>query len=132
MSQDLNYSLVGVLLAAMLDLPFATAVTSVKIEDGKVRVLRELEGGYQEEDILPLPCLLTVQSGINEPRYVSIMGIKRARTKELREVKVTLGEPTLVVERIYHPPVKKAEMLEGDASKIVDQLIEILKGRGLI
>ncbi|MHA1594284.1 MAG: electron transfer flavoprotein subunit beta/FixA family protein [Candidatus Baldrarchaeia archaeon] len=132
MSQDLNYSLVGVLLAAMLDLPFATAVTSVKIEDGKVRVLRELEGGYQEEDVLPLPCLLTVQSGINEPRYVSIMGIKRARTKELREVKVTLGEPTLVVERIYHPPIKKAEMLEGDAPKIVDQLIEILKSRGLI
>ncbi len=132
MSQDLNNSQVGVLLAAMLDLPFATAVTSVKVEDGKVRVTRELEGGYQEEVELPTPCVLTIQSGINEPRYVSIMGIKRAKTKEMKEVSVSPTLSTLEVEKMYLPPVKKAEMLEGDASQIAEKIIEILKDRGLI
>ena len=132
MSQDLNNTLVGVLLASMLDIPYATAVTSVKIEDGKVRVTRELEGGYQEEVELPTPCLLTVQSGINEPRYVSIMGIKRAKTKEIKEVSISPSISTLQVEKMYLPPVKKAEIITGDASQIAEKIIEILKDRGLI
>ncbi len=132
MSQDVNNSQVGVLLAAMLDLPFATAITSIKIENGKITATRELEGGYQEEIELPVPCLLTVQSGINEPRYVSIMGIKRAKTKEMREVTLTPSMSTLEIEKMYFPPVKKAEMLEGDPAKIAEKIIEILKDRGLV
>ncbi|OYT34729.1 electron transfer flavoprotein subunit beta [Archaeoglobales archaeon] len=132
MSQDVNNSQVGVLLAAMLDLPFATAITSIKIENGKITATRELEGGYQEEIELPVPCLLTVQSGINEPRYVSIMGIKRAKTKEMREVTLTPSMSTLEIEKMYFPPVKKAEMLEGDPTKIAEKIIEILKDRGLV
>lgn len=132
MSQDLNNAQVGVLLAAMLDLPFATAVTSLKFEDGKVRVTRELEGGYQEEAVLPIPCLLTIQSGINEPRYVSIMGIKRAKTKEMKEVSVSPTVSTVEIEKMYLPPVKKAEMITGDPSQVAEKIIEILKDRGLI
>lgn len=132
MSQDLNNAQVGVILAAMLDLPFATAVTDLNIEDGKVRVKRELEGGYLEEDELPIPCILTIQSGINEPRYVSIMGIKRAKSKEMKEVNVSPTISTLEIEKMYLPPVKKAEMIEGDASQIAEKLVEIFKERGLI
>ena len=132
MSQDLNNTLVGVLLASMLDIPYATAVTSVNIENGTVKVTRELEGGYSEEVELKMPCLLTVQSGINEPRYVSIMGIKRARTKEMKEVKVTPTVSTVELEKIYVPPVKKAEIITGDPSQVADKIIEILKDRGLI
>ena len=132
MSQDLNNTLVGVLLASMLDIPYATAVTSVNIENGTVKVTRELEGGYSEEVELKMPCLLTIQSGINEPRYVSIMGIKRARTKEMKEVKVTPTVSTVELEKIYVPPVKKAEIITGDPSQVADKIIEILKDRGLI
>ncbi len=132
MSQDLNNAQVGVLLAAMLDLPVATAVTEVNVEDGKVRVKRELEGGYLEDVELPTPCVLTIQSGINEPRYVSIMGIKRAKTKEMKEVNVSPSMSTLEIEKMYLPPVKKAEMIEGDPSQIAEKIIEILKERGLI
>lgn len=131
-SQDLNNALVGSLLAGMLELPFATAVTSVEVEDSSIRVRRELEGGYNEEVVLPLPCLITVQSGINEPRYVSIMGIKRAKTKELKEVALQPTSSTLEVERMYLPPVKKAEMIEGSADEVAKKLIEIFKERGLI
>ena len=132
MSQDLNNAQVGVLLAAMLDLPVATAVTELKVEDGKAIARRELEGGYLEEVELPIPCVVTVQSGINEPRYVSIMGIKRAKSKEMKEVSVAPSISTLEIEKMYLPPVKKAEMIEGDPSQIARKLIEILKERGLI
>ncbi|WP_456329699.1 electron transfer flavoprotein subunit beta/FixA family protein [Archaeoglobus sp.] len=132
MSQDLNNAQVGVLLAAMLDLPVATAVAQLKVEDGKVIARRELEGGYLEEVELPTPCVLTIQSGINEPRYVSIMGIKRAKSKEMKEVNVTPSISTLEIEKMYLPPVKKAEMIEGDPSQIAEKIIEILKERGLI
>ena len=132
MSQDLNNTLVGVLLASMLDIPYATAVTSVNIENGTVKVTRELEGGYSEEVELKMPCLLTIQSGINEPRYVSIMGIKRAKTKEIKEVSISPSISTLQVEKMYLPPVKKAEIITGDASQIAEKIIEILKDRGLI
>lgn len=132
MSQDLNNAQVGVILAAMLDLPIATAVAELKVEDGKVIAKRELEGGYLEEVELSTPCVLTIQSGINEPRYVSIMGIKRAKSKEMKEVSVSPSISTLEVEKMYLPPVKKAEMIEGDASQIAEKLIEILKERGLI
>ena len=132
MSQDYNNALVGTLLAGMLDVPFATAVTSISVEDGRVRVVRELEGGFGEENILPLPALLTIQSGINEPRYVSIMGIKRAKTKELKEVTVDAGEGIIQVDKVYVPPVEKAELIEGSPDKIAEKLVEILKDRGLI
>ena len=131
-SQDLNNALVGSLLAGMLGLPFATAVTALEIEDASIRVKRELEGGYNEEVVLPLPCLITVQSGINEPRYVSIMGIKRAKTKELKEVSLQPTTSTLEIEKMYLPPVKKAEMIEGSPDEVAKKLIEILKERGLV
>lgn len=132
MSQDLNNAQVGVLLAAMLDLPVATAVAELKVEDGKVIARRELEGGYLEEVELPTPCVLTIQSGINEPRYVSIMGIKRAKSKEMKEVSVSPSISTLEIEKMYLPPVKKAEIIEGDPSQIAEKIIQILKERGLI
>ncbi len=132
MSQDYNNALTGPILAGMLDIPFATAVTSINVEDGKIRVVRELEGGYGEENTLPLPALVTVQSGINEPRYVSIMGIKRAKTKELKEISVDAGEGRIEVERVYVPPVEKAELIEGSPEEIAEKLIGILKDRGLI
>ncbi|MBO8181938.1 MAG: electron transfer flavoprotein subunit beta/FixA family protein [Archaeoglobus sp.] len=131
-SQDLNNALVGSLLAGMLELPFATAVTALEVEDSSIRVKRELEGGYNEEVVLPLPCLITVQSGINEPRYVSIMGIKRAKTKELKEVTLQPTTSTLEIEKMYLPPVKKAEMIEGSPDEVAKKLIEILKERGLV
>jgi electron transfer flavoprotein beta subunit len=131
-SQDLNNALVGTLLAGMLEIPFATAVTALEVENSSVKVRRELEGGYNEEVILPTPCLVTIQSGINEPRYVSIMGIKRAKTKELKEVEVRSDVSTLEVEKMYFPPVKKAEMLEGSPEEVAKKLIELLKDRGLI
>ncbi|MDW7990186.1 MAG: electron transfer flavoprotein subunit beta/FixA family protein [Archaeoglobaceae archaeon] len=132
MSQDMNNALVGVLIAGMLNLPFATAVTAIEIKDKSVKVKREIEGGYQEISELPIPCLLTIQSGINEPRYVSVMGIKKAKTKEMREVNLMPKSKNVEVVKMYLPPVKKAELISGDPGQIASKLVSILKDRGLI
>jgi len=131
-SQDLNDCLVGPILAGMLRLSYATAVISVEFEDEGVRVKRELEGGFQEEVKLPLPCLLTVQTGINQPRYASMKGILRAKTKEMKESPVIPKSTTCEIEKLYFPEVKKAKRIEGSAEEVSSKLIEILKQRELL
>lgn len=131
-SQDLNNALVGPIVAGMLNLPYATAVISVKFEDNEVRIRRELEAGLEEEDTLPLPCLLTVQTGINEPRYPSMRGRVRAKTKEIKEVSVIPKSSTFEIKKLYFPTVKKGKMIEGSPEEVSIKLIEVLKDRGLL
>ncbi len=131
-SQDLNNALVGPLLARMLGLPYATAVTSVTFEDDSVSVMRELEGGFQEEDRLPFPCLLTVQTGINIPRYPSLRSIMKAKSREITEVPINSGSPTFEIEKIYFPTVKKGKMVTGSPEEVSSKLIEILKERKVL
>ena len=128
-SQDLNNALVGPVLAGMLDLPYATAVTSVKVEDEGVNIIRELEGGFEEEDNLKLPCLLTVQTGINTPKYASFKGIKEAKKKEVKEVTFTPDSSNLDIRKVYFPELKKGTKIEGSPEEVSVKVIEILKER---
>jgi electron transfer flavoprotein beta subunit len=131
-SQELNNALVGPILAGMLNLPYATAVKLITFEDTKVRIRRELEAGFEEEDTLPLPCLLTVQTGINEPRYPTTRATVRAKTKEIKEVSVTPKSPTFEIKKLYFPAVKKGKMIEGSPEDVSIKLIEVLKERGAL
>jgi electron transfer flavoprotein beta subunit len=131
-SQDLNNALVGPILAGMLGLPYATAVNLIQFEDRGLRIRRELEAGFQEEDTLPLPCLLTVQTGINRPRYPSTRAIIRARTQEIKKVSVTPKSATFEIQKLYFPTVTRGEMIEGLPEAVSLQFIEILKGKGLL
>jgi len=131
-SQDLNNGLVGPILAGMLGLSYAIAVISIEFEDEGVRVKRELEGGLHEEVRLPLPCLLAVQTGINQPRYASIKGVLRARAKEIKESPVIPKSSTFEIEKLYFPVVKKAKRIEGSAEEVSSKLIELLEERGLL
>ncbi|MFH1058902.1 MAG: electron transfer flavoprotein subunit beta/FixA family protein [Pseudomonadota bacterium] len=79
-SADQGQGQTGALLAQLLDLPFASMAIGLKVADGRLKVTRELEANTQEEVELPLPALVSVQSGINQPRYVSIMGIRKVRS----------------------------------------------------
>ncbi|GAH94698.1 unnamed protein product, partial [marine sediment metagenome] len=89
-SEDFGSGQLGVMVAEMLGIPHATLVVSLQVKEGEVRVSRELEGGVLELYSLKLPALLTVQTGINRPRYVSFASIKKAREKELKVM--SLGE----------------------------------------
>ena len=85
-SDDLGYGQTGVVMAELLGFAHATIVMEVEPQDGKVRVKRELEDGWFQHVTLPLPVVLTVQSGIKKLRYATLMGIKRAKTKEVKVI----------------------------------------------
>lgn len=138
MATDDYFSQVGVVLAELLGIPHATLVTKVEIQDTKAQVFRELEGGLLEHLEMALPSLLTIQTGINEPRYASLIAIRRAAKKEIKVIgaadidKSTVSENS-VLEQLFPPPVgKRAEILSGSTDEIAVKLTSIIKEKGLI
>jgi len=131
-SDDLGYGQTGVVLAEILGLPHGTIIMAVEKTDGGIRVKRELEDGWFQNVEMPLPAVLTIQSGINKLRYATLMGIKKAKTKEIK--RLTIGElgvtatPTSVIARVYLPQrTKQTQMLEGTAKEAAAKLVEKLK-----
>jgi len=140
---DDGYAIVGPTLAEMLGIPHATMVKKIELGEGKATVNRELEGGLEEKVEVKLPALLTVQTGINEPRYVSIMGIRKAMKKEIKVLGLTdigltekdVGEAGswITIEKMFIPPAEKqAEFIKGSPEDVAAKIAEILKARGLL
>ena len=106
-SEDLGFGQTGVILAELLGLPHATLILHVEKTDSGLTVKRELEEGWFQEVSLPTPAVLTIQSGGNKLRYATLMGIKRAKLKEVRQLAATeLGEaaaPVVVLDRVNLP-----------------------------
>ncbi len=133
---------VGGMLAAMLDRPFASLVNHIEVvDDKKLKVGREIEGGNQEMNEIDLPCVLSIQTGINEPRYVGIRGIRKVASLEIPVQGAgdlgidpsTVGEAGAKVRRLeYFVPDlgEGAEILEGSTEEVIEKLIEILKAQG--
>lgn len=136
-SEDDQFASVGGILAAKLGLPYASMVIGVDVvEKDHVVVRRELEGGLQERVKVSVPCVLAIQSGINEPRYVSIMGIRKASKVERKVFKAAdyaEGVRDLIdVTRWTYPPTRGgATMITGDADNICKELLGILKEKGV-
>ena len=131
-SDDLGYGQTGVILAEALGLPHATIIMQVEKQDGGIRVKRELEDGWFQNVEMPLPALLTIQSGINKLRYATLMGIKKAKNKELKRLVVSeLGvkaSPIATIEHVYLPrKAKQTQMIEGGAKEAAAKLIEKLR-----
>jgi electron transfer flavoprotein beta subunit len=133
---------VGGMLAAMLDLPYASVVNSIEIlDEKKLKIGREIEGGNQEMNEIELPCVLSIQTGINEPRYVGIRGIRKVASvdipvwtaSDLGLAAESVGAAGARVKRLdYFVPElgDGAEILEGSMEEIADKLIELLKAKG--
>jgi electron transfer flavoprotein beta subunit len=133
---------VGGMLAAMLDYPFASLVNGIEVlEDRKLMISREVEGGNKEINEIDLPCVLSIQTGINEPRYVGMRGIRGVASlriptygaEELGLDACCLGASAAKVNRIdyFAPPLgSAAEMLDGDREENVEKLLELLAAKG--
>ena len=132
-SDDYGFAQTGVLLAELLGLPHATIIMQIEKNDAGVRVKRELEAGYFQFVQLPLPAVLTIQSGLNTPRYASLIGIKQAKNKPLRkvawdEVAGALTANLQKVERLYVPQkTKKTEFLDGSPAEVAKKLVDKLR-----
>ncbi|HHP7235771.1 MAG TPA: electron transfer flavoprotein subunit beta/FixA family protein [Desulfobacterales bacterium] len=133
---------IGGMLAAMLDWPYASVVNAIEVVDDKnLRVGREIEGGNQEINDIELPCVLSIQTGINEPRYVGIRGIRKVASVEIPSLGASelglgadaVGAAAAKVKRLdYFVPEMGAgaEMLEGSTEEIAEKVIELLKSKG--
>ena len=129
-SDDLGLGQTGVVLAELLGIAHATIIMQVEVTGEGLRVKRELEDGWFQHVEMPLPALLTIQSGGNKLRYATLMGIKKAKTKETKTVAASAvaGAPVLAMERVYLPEKqKKTMMLTGSPAEIAAQLVEKLK-----
>jgi len=131
-SDDLGYGQTGVVIAEIMGLPHGTIIMAVEKTDGGIRVKRELEDGWFQNVEMPLPAVLTIQSGINKLRYATLMGIKKAKTKEVKKLTAAdLGvasTPTAVIGKVYLPQrTKQTQMLEGNAREAAAKLVEKLR-----
>ena len=131
-SDDLGLGQTGVVLAELLGMPHATIIMHVEVKGSAIEVKRELEDGWFQNVEMPLPALLTIQSGISKLRYATLMGIKKAKTKEVRRVAANelpaAAAATVTLERVYLPEKKKeTQLLEGTASEAATKLVEKLK-----
>ena len=132
-ADDDGYSQVGIMLAEMLNIPHISFVVKTEMQEDKGRLKREIEGGFLEDYEIKLPAVFTIQTGINEPRYASILGIKRAGAKEIRVVKPAEITKNSEIQELYIPPVEKAaEIIQGSPDEVSTKVAEILKGRGLV
>jgi electron transfer flavoprotein beta subunit len=128
-SDDQGFGQVGVVLAEKLGMPHATIIMEVQVADGSLRVKRELEGGWFQWIALPLPALLTIQSGINQLRYATLKGIMAAKKKEIRKVaSAGAASPTQRILRVYTPEKgKKTQMIQGSAADAAKALVTRLR-----
>jgi electron transfer flavoprotein beta subunit len=140
-AEDDGYGQVGVVLAELLGIPHAALVNHIEVQDKKVKVHRELEGGLEEVFEILLPAVLTIQTGINEPRYVSLLGIRKAAKKEIKifgasDLNLKAGEVGLSgsdirLEKIFLPQVSEgAEILGGKPEEVALKVFDIVKDKG--
>ena len=133
-SDDQGFGQVGVVLAEKLGMPHATiimevqAVPSTSSGQAGLRVKRELEGGWFQWVTLPLPAVLTIQSGINQLRYATLKGIMAAKKKEIRKVAPAAAQANQRILRVYFPEKgKKTHMIAGSAGDAAKELVTRLR-----
>jgi len=130
-SDDVGSGQTGIILGEMLGMATATLVMATEIQEGSIKVKRELESGWFQWVSMPTPASITIQSGINQPRYPSLKGIMGAKKKEIKVVDqttITAPEKQQSFANIYLPTAdKKTEMIEGNVGQMVSRLVDVLK-----
>jgi electron transfer flavoprotein beta subunit len=128
-SDDQGHAQVGVMLAERLQMPHSTIIMEVQVEAGRLRVKRELEGGWFQWIAMPLPALLTIQSGINQLRYATLKGIMAAKKKEMKKVPLARGLAAAqqIVALALPTRSKQTHMINGSAPEAAKELVKRLR-----
>jgi electron transfer flavoprotein beta subunit len=128
-SDDQGHAQFGPVLAEKLGMPHSTIIMAVELDGGAMKVKRELEGGWFQWISMPLPALLTIQSGINQLRYATLKGIMAAKKKEIRKAAPPAGAAaTLQILSLYLPEkAKQTRLIGGSAADAAKQLVASLR-----
>ena len=128
-SDDQGFAQTGVVMAELLGMPHATIIMEVEVAGGRLRVKRELEGGWFQWVSMPTPALLTIQSGINQLRYATLKGIMAAKKKEIRVVAPPPGlAPRLEILELYVPArEKQTRLIDGAPAAAAAELVRLLR-----
>ena len=128
-SDDQGFAQTGVVLAELLGIPHATIIMEVQVADGRLRVKRELEGGWFQWVSMPTPALLTIQSGINQLRYATLKGIMGAKRKDVRVVEAAADlVPRQEILEIRVPEkTKQTQMIAGSPTDAAAELVKLLR-----
>jgi electron transfer flavoprotein beta subunit len=127
-SDDQGFGQTGVMLAERLGRTHATIVMEIQVVEGRVRVKRELEGGWFQWVVMSMPAVLTIQSGINQLRYATLKGIMAARKKEIRTVAASVGPVRQRILSLYAPEkTKKIQLIAGTAAEAAKELVRRLR-----
>jgi electron transfer flavoprotein beta subunit len=128
-SDDQGHAQTGVILAERLGIPHSTIIMEVQVQDGRLRVKRELEGGWFQWVSMPLPALLTIQSGINQLRYATLRGIMAAKKKEIRKIPLPAGlQPAQAIVSLALPSrIKQTQIIGGSPQEAARELTRRLR-----
>ena len=128
-SDDQGHGQTGVILAERLGIPSSTIIMEVQIDGSSLRVKRELEGGWFQWIVMPLPALLTIQSGINQLRYATLKGIMAAKKKEIRKASLPDGlQPSQQIVGLAVPTrSKQTQMITGSPADAAKELVRRLR-----
>jgi electron transfer flavoprotein beta subunit len=128
-SDDQGHAQTGVVLAERLGIPHSTIIMEIEVKDSGLRVKRELEGGWFQWVAMPLPALLTIQSGINQLRYATLKGIMAAKKKEIRKAARPAGlQPSQQIVALALPVrSKQTQMITGTPAEAARELVRRLR-----
>jgi electron transfer flavoprotein beta subunit len=128
-SDDQGHAQMGVILAERLGIPHSTIIMDVQVEGSRVRVKRELEGGWFQWMAMPLPALLTIQSGINQLRYATLKGIMAAKKKEIKKIPMppSLQPMQQIVSLSMPTRSKQTQLISGSAPEAAKELVRRLR-----
>jgi electron transfer flavoprotein beta subunit len=127
-SDDQGFAQVGVVLAEKLDMAHSTIIMDVQVSGSELRVKRELEGGWFQWVAMPLPAVLTIQSGINQLRYATLKGIMAAKKKEIKPVPAAAVAAKQKIVSVYVPQKsKQTKMVPGAPAEAAKELVRLLR-----
>ena len=127
-SDDLGMGQTGIIVGELLGMSTASLGMATELSDGKIKVKRELEAGFFQWVSMSLPASITIQSGLNTPRYPSLKGIMGAKKKEINVLTPNLENVKQSAKKVYVPQSdKQTVMIEGSVDQVVDKLVETFR-----
>tara|TARA_B100000925_G_scaffold42947_1_gene27995 strand:+ start:2059 stop:2817 length:759 start_codon:yes stop_codon:yes gene_type:complete len=127
-SDDLGHGQTGIIIGELLNMSTGSLAVSTKLDGNQIAIKQELEAGFFQNVRMTLPASITIQSGLNTPRYPSLKGIMGAKKKEIKTLDIDSLDQSLKISKLYLPSSSnEITMIDGSSDQIVESLIKVFK-----